>query len=165
MTSFKTNNGHGVVARLDQSTIEPQVGRLQVQTLVQPTTLPDILVGFDVETSDWDDACSFSNQDQHFDAGHPCGQDHRGSSGHVCAMGFAVFRRRAHDSNEYVAEEPEVRMVKLPSGEHVAKKASDIHGYTDSDCESGVPFSEAVAPILTFLEEGGQIVCVLQPCP
>ena len=52
MTSFRTNNGHDVVARLDQSTIGLQVGRLQVQTLVQPRTLPDILVGFDVETSD-----------------------------------------------------------------------------------------------------------------
>ena len=67
----------------------------------------------------------------------------------MCAVGFAVFRRRAPDSNEYVAEEPEVRMVKLPSGEHVAKKASDFHGYTDSDCATGLPFSEALALILT----------------
>ena len=100
MTSFRTNNGYDVVARLDQSTIGLQVGRLQVQTLVQPRTLPDILVGFDVETSDWDDACSFSKQDQYFEAGHPCGQDHRGASGHVCTVGVIVFRRTARDSNE-----------------------------------------------------------------
>ena len=79
--------------------------------LVQPPARPDILIGFDVETSDWDDELSFSKQDQHFEAGHPCGQDHRGASGHVCAVGVAVFRRRARDSNEYVAEEPEVMMV------------------------------------------------------
>ena len=97
--------------------------QVDVESLVQPMARPDILIGFDVETSDWDDELSFSKQDQHFEAGHPCGQDHRGTSGHVWAMGFAVFRRRARDSNEYVAEEPEVRMVKLPGGEQVAKKA------------------------------------------
>ena len=133
--------------------------KVNAESLVLPPIRPDILIGFDVETSDWDDACSFSNQDQHFDAGHPCGQDHRGSSGHVCAMGFAVFRRRARDSNEYVAEEPQVRMVKLPGGEHVAKKASDVHGYTDFDCSSGLPFSEAIVPILNLLQEGAQLVC------
>ena len=116
--------------------------------MVLPPTRPDILFGFDVETTDWGEADTFSKQLQHFQAGHPCGQDHRGDCGHVCAVGFAVFRRRAPDSNEYVAAEPEVRMVKLPSGEHVAKKAFDFHGYSDSDCATGLPFSEAIAPIL-----------------
>ena len=100
--------------------------QVTVESLVLPPTRPDILIGFDVETSDWDEADTFSKQEQHFHAGHPCRQDHTGDCGHVCVVGFAVFRRRAPDSNEYIAEEPEVRMVKLPSGAHVAKKAFDF---------------------------------------
>ena len=77
----------------------------------------------------------------------------------MCAVGVAVFRRRARDSNEYVAEEPYITMVKLPTGEQVAKKASDVHGYTDFDCATGLPFDEAIAPILSLLQEGAQVVC------
>ena len=46
----------------------------------------------------------------------------------MCSVGVAVFRRRARDSNKYVAEEPKVMTVKLPAGEQVAKKATDVHG-------------------------------------
>ena len=83
----------------------------------------------------------------------------RGASGHVCAVDFAVFRRRAHDSNEYVAEEPEVTMVRLPIGEQVGKKALDIHDYTDSDCAAGLPFSAAIKPVVSLLQQRSEIVC------
>ena len=133
--------------------------KVDAESLVQPPARPDILIGFDVETNAGDSAHLLSEQYQHFQAGHPCGQDHREDSGHVCAVGFAVFRRRAHDSNEYVAEGPVVTMVKRPIEEQVAEKASNMHGYTDSDCATCLPFSAAIAPILRLLQEGAQMVC------
>ena len=125
--------------------------------LVRPAARPDVLVGFNVMTSDWDDACSFSNQDHHCSVGHPCGIDHTQDSGHVVAVGYAVFRRISDD--EYVSEDPQTIIVKLPSGEAVSQKAVDFHGYTDSACAAGVSFSAAIEPILRLLQRGADIVC------
>ena len=45
---------------------------LDVADLRKPPTRPRILIGLDVETSDWDEQCSFTRQDEHFEEGFPC---------------------------------------------------------------------------------------------
>ena len=40
---------------------------VDVADLRKPLTRPRILLGLDVETSDWDEQCSFTRQDEHFE--------------------------------------------------------------------------------------------------
>ena len=64
-----------------------------VADLRKPPTSSQILLGLDVETSDWDEQCSFTRQDEHFEAGFPCFRDHRAVAGHICATGYTGFGR------------------------------------------------------------------------
>ena len=68
--------------------------------LRKPLARPPILVGLDVETSDWDDSCSFTSMSDHFNAGFPCHADHKSSPGYVCGFGYSVFRPTHNGSFE-----------------------------------------------------------------
>ena len=45
---------------------------VDIADLRKPLMLPPILVGLDVEISEWDEQCTFAKQDEHFEAGFPC---------------------------------------------------------------------------------------------
>ena len=77
-------------------------------------------------------------------------------------MGHAIFRKRVPKSNEYVAEELDVHIAKLPSQEGLVNKSLDLHGIADSDCATGLPFGKTLECLLSVLEQSVQIV---QPCP
>ena len=59
--------------------------------LRKPLSRPQLLVGLDVETSDWGDQITFAKQSQHFHLGFPCNADHTSCSGYVCGLGYCVF--------------------------------------------------------------------------
>jgi len=62
-------------------------------------TRPRLLVGLDVETSDWDAHVSFAKQSYHFHMGFPCQANHQSYAGHVCGLGYCVFVQTPNESN------------------------------------------------------------------
>ena len=73
--------------------------------------LPQIIIGFDVETTDWDAQTSFARHDEHLEMGFPCQADLNLHAGHVCGFGYAVFHRTHKDSNTYIGDEPVCSVV------------------------------------------------------
>ena len=122
-------------------------------------TLPRVIIALDVETSDWDEHCSFRRMDEHFHNGVPCQSDHHGDAGHICGFGYCVFERVYHEANMYVADKPVSLVIKLPKGQTIAQKASDVHGITTDACEKGTEFSVVLQTIITMLKEGAEICC------
>ena len=110
---------------------------VEAADLRKPLVRPRIIIGFDVETTDWDDQTSFARQDEHFESGFPCHADHKSGAGHVCAIGYSVFQRTQNESNIYIADEPVSLVIKLPEGQTISKKAFDVHGITDDACQKG----------------------------
>ena len=123
------------------------------------TQSPHLLIGLDVETSDWDDQITFAKQEYHFRSGFPCHVDHMVSKGYVCGLGYCVFLRDSQGSNTYLVEEPVSIPIKLPNGESIAAKAFAYHGLSDAVCSNGQDFSSALKPIIALLRQGAQICC------
>ena len=124
-----------------------------------PMESSQLLVGLDVETSDWDEHVTFAKQRYHFRQGFPCHADHTAGKGYVCGLGYCVFSRNSLDNNTYVVEEPVTIFVKLPEGESIAAKAVAYHGISDTRCLHAHDFSLALKPIIALLRQGAQIVC------
>ena len=121
--------------------------------------LSPLLVGLDVETSDWDEHVTFAKQRYHFRQGFPCHADHTVADGYVCGLGYCVFSRNSLDNSTYVVEEPVTIFVKLPEGQSIAAKAVAYHGISDTRCLHGQDFSLALKPVIALLRQGAQIVC------
>ena len=102
--------------------------------------LPRVIIGLDVETSDWDEHCSFRRMDEHLQHGMPCQIDHQHDAGYICGFGYCVFERVSDESNVYVAHEAVSSLVKLPTGETIARKASNVHGTSTDSCQQGSEF-------------------------
>ena len=124
-----------------------------------PTQLPQLLVGLDVETSDWDEHVTFAKQRYHFNQGFPCHADHTAAKGYVCGLGYCVCSRDSLDNNTYVVHEPATIYIKLPENESVTDEAFAYHGISNSMCVDGQDFSLAMKPIITLLRQGAHIVC------
>ena len=122
-------------------------------------TLPRVIIALDVETSDWDEHCSFRRMDEHFHNGMPCQSDHHGDAGHICGFGYCVFERVDHEANMYVADAPVSLVIKLPKGQTIAQKASDVHGITTDACQEGEDFSVVLQTVVALLKEGAEICC------
>ena len=160
----------------------------QVRAVAQAhMSLPLVVVGLDVETSDWSRACSFQAQDSHLrgarsrrskslcegesqgdsqmelgmcqaSVGGVCDKNHRIDLGCICQVGWAIFR--CSSESYYVAEDPVSLIVLLPDGERVAEKANKYNGICDSDCAKGLDFEDAMQRLTKVLEEtGAKIVC------
>lgn len=128
-------------------------------TLRKPPSRPELIIGLDVDTSDWDDSITMLKQTQHFEAGFPCRADHTGSNGCVCGLGYCVFSRRSDDSSIYTAEKPVSSIIKLAKDETISPKAFVFHGLSDAMCVEGEDFFAAVIPIIMLLKQGAQICC------
>ena len=120
---------------------------------------PELLVGLDVETSDWDDNITFLKQTQHFKAGFPCQVDHAQCTGCICCLGYCVFRRCSDDNSIYVVEKPVSSVIQLAKGETISKKAFVFHGLSDAVCVHGEELFAALRPIIVLLKQGAQICC------
>ena len=127
--------------------------------LRKPLARPLILVGLDVETSDWDDSCSFTSMTDHFNAGFPCHADHKSSPGYVCGFGYSVFRPTHTGSASYNVHQIVSSVIKLPKGHVISKKAVDVHGITDVACQKGQELSVALRPVIALLKEGAEMCC------
>ena len=103
--------------------------------------LPRLIIGLDVETSDWDEHCSFRIMDEHLRHGIPCQSDHEGDAGYICGLGDCVFERVSDKIDMYVAHEPVSSIIKLPEGQTVSSQASKVHGIFTDDCQKGDGFS------------------------
>ena len=132
---------------------------VDVADLRKPPTRPRILIGLDVETSHWDEQCSFTRQDEHFDAGFPCHMDHRAGAGHICAVGYSVFRQSASMPHLYSVEESISAVIKLPDGETISKEAVGIHGVTDHACQQGQSLGTVFRSMVAWLKQGAVICC------
>ena len=132
---------------------------VDVADLRKPPTRPRILLGLDVETSDWDEQCSFTRQDEHLEAGFPCAINHRAVTGHICAVGCTVFRRSASMPQLYSVEEMISSVIKLPEGETISKQAIDIHGISDHACQQGESLGRVFRFIVAWLKQGAEICC------
>ena len=119
--------------------------------------LPETVIGFDVETSDWDSQYDFVRMEGHLKAGRPCCENHTQQAGHICEVGFAIFRRKA-GTREYVSEDPVSQRIRLPSGAHISPKAFKVHGITKGSCAAGEDLNVAITPILQELRHGGELV-------
>ena len=119
---------------------------------------PPMVIGFDVETSDWDDNTSFARQEGHFKTGFPCSENRTSAFGHVCAIGYAVFRRKDNESNICLAETPVEVPIVLTENESIEKKAWSVHGITSGDCENGQRFEVVMQPLLALLRQGAVIM-------
>ena len=122
-------------------------------------TLPRFIIGLDVETSDWDEHCSFRIMDEHLRHGIPCQSDHEGDAGYICGFGYCVFERVSHEIDRYVAHEPISSIIKLPEGQTVSPQESKVHGISTDDCQKGNNFSVVLQTIMTLLKEGAEICC------
>ena len=120
-------------------------------------TRPRILLGLDVETSDWDEHCSFSKQDEHFDTGFPCHRDHTRAVGHICAVGYSIFRQIASVPHLYTADENLSVVIKLPDGETISKQATCVHGITDQASQQGQHLDTVVRSVVALLKQGAEI--------
>ena len=160
----------------------------QVRAVAQAhMSLPLVVVGLDVETSDWSRACSFQAQDSHLrgarsrrskslcegesqgdsqmelgmcqaSVGGVCDKNHRIDLGCICHVGWAIFR--CSSESYYVAEDPVSLIIRLPDSERVAEKASKYNGIGDNDCAKGLYFDDAMTRLTKVLEESGaKIVC------
>ena len=127
--------------------------------LRKPLARPRILVGLDVETSDWDASCSFKAMAEHFHAGFPCQADHTSSAGYVCGFGFSVFRAIHKGSSIYNVDQIVSSVIKVPEGHNISQKAVSVHGITNGDCREGQELSEALRPIIGLLKQGAEICC------
>ena len=125
----------------------------------KPRSPPQVLIGLDVETSDWDEQISFAKQRHHFRLGCPCHADHTAGNGYVCGLGYCVFSRSLADSNIYVAQEPVSILIKLPESEIISEKAFAYHGISDAACADGQDLSLALKPVIALLRQGAQICC------
>ena len=132
---------------------------VQVSGLRKPLARPRLLVGFDVETSNWDASCSFKAMSDHFDAGYPCQADHTSGAGFVCGLGFSVFRATHDGSSMYDVDQIVSSVIKLPAGHSISQKAVNVHGITDAICHEGQELSEALRPVIVLLKEGAEICC------
>ena len=121
--------------------------------------LPRLIIGLDVETSDWDEHCSFCIMDEHLRHGIPCQSDHEGDAGYICGVGYCVFERVSHEIHRYVAHEPISSIIKLPEGQTVSSQASKVHGIFTDDCQKGDDCSVVLQTIITLLKEDGEICC------
>ena len=132
---------------------------VDVADLRKPPTRPPILIGLDVETSDWDEQCSFARQDEHFDAGFPCLIDHKAAAGHICAVGYSVFRQIATVPHLYTVDEYVSVLIKLPDGESISKQAVGVHGVTDHACLQGQQLCTFLKSMVALLKQGAEICC------
>ena len=132
---------------------------VDVADLRKPPTRPRILLGLDVETTDWDEQCSFIKQNEHSEAGFPCLIDHRAAAGHICVVGYTVCRQNAAMPQCYSVEECMSAVIKLPDGETVSKQAVDIHGVTDHMCQQGQSLGRVFSFIVAWLKQGAEICC------
>ena len=121
--------------------------------------LPRLVIGLDLETSDWDDHCSFRIQDEHLHHGIPCQSDHQGDAGYICGFGYCVFERVSPEMDTYVAHEPISSIIKLPEGHKVSPQAFKVHGISTGDCQNGDDLSVVLQTISTLLKEGAEICC------
>ena len=128
-----------------------------VADLRKPPTRPRILLGLDVETSGWDEQCSFTRQNEHFEDGFPCLKDHRAGAGHICAVGYTVFRQSATMPQLYSVEESISAVITLTDGETISKQAVDIHGVTDHTCQQGQSLGRVFRFIVAWLKQGAVI--------
>ena len=117
------------------------------------------MLGLDVETSDWDEQCSFTRQDEHFEAGFPCVIDHRAGAGHICVVGYTAFRQSATMPHLYSVEESISAVIKLPDGETISKQAVEYHGITDYACQQGQSLGRVFRFIVAWLKQGAEICC------
>ena len=122
-------------------------------------TLPRFIIGLDVETSDWDEHCSFRIMDEHLRHGIPCQSDHDGDAGYICGLGYCVFERVSHEIDRYVAHEPMSSIIKLPEGQTVSPQAFKVHGISTDHCQKGDDFSIVLQTICTQLKEGAELCC------
>ena len=120
---------------------------------------PHLLIGLDVETSDWDDQITFAKQRYHFRLGLPCHADHTAGKGYVCGLGYCVFSRNSQGSNTYVVEEPVSIFITLPKSESISAQAFAYHGISDAACLNAQDFSLALKPVIALLRQGAQICC------
>ena len=118
---------------------------------------PSMLIALDVQTSDWDEHCSFRRQDEHFDAGFPCHSDHRSAVGHICAVGYAVFRQITAVPHLYTADEKDFVAIKLPDGETISKQAARVHGLTDQVSRQGQQLNTIIRFVVALLKQGAEI--------
>ena len=133
--------------------------RANASELRKPLARPRILIGLDVETTDWDVSCSFTAMTEHFNAGFPCRADHTQSAGYVCGVGFSVFRPTHNGSSIYKLDQIVSSAIKLPKSYLISKKAVDVHGITDAACYEGQELSVALRPVIGFLQQGAEICC------
>ena len=124
--------------------------RANASELRKPLARPRILIGLDVETTDWDVSCSFTAMTEHFNAGFPCRADHTQSAGYVCGVGFSVFRPTHNGSSIYKVDQIVSSAIKLPKVYIISKKAVDVHGITDAACYEGQDISVALRPVIGF---------------
>ena len=127
--------------------------------LRKPPSRPQLLVGLDVETSDWDEQIAFAKQSDHFKAGFPCREDHTSCTGYICALGYCVFERTSDEGCTYRAGKPVSSIIKLPESANIAKKAFAFHGISDAACLNGEDFFKTLTPIIVLLKQGAQICC------
>ena len=132
---------------------------VDIRELHKPLTLPCIVLALDFETSDWDEQCTFARQDAHFDAGFPCRADHKSDAGHICAIGYSVFRQDANSPRTYHAEEQVSVAIRLPDGQSISKQAIDVHGITDQICARGQQLTTVLHGVIGWLKQGAEICC------
>ena len=143
--------------------VEVVAGYLGVHAsgLRKPLARPRTLVGFDVETSNWDASCSFKAMTEHFNAGYPCQQDHTSSAGYVCGLGFSVFRATHIGSSIYSVDQIVSSVIKIPEGHNISQEDVNVHGITDAACHEGQELSEALRPLIVLLKQGAEIFVTL----
>ena len=120
---------------------------------------PQLLLGLDVETSDWDEQSSGAKQRHHLRQGFPCHADHTADNGYICGFGYCVFLRSLEDSKIYVVEERVSTAIKLPDNEIISEKAFAYHGISDTACANGQDFALVLEPVISLLRQGAQICC------
>ena len=125
------------------------------------TNLPRVIIALDVETSDWDESCSFRAMDDHFHKGFPCHIDHDSDAGYICGLGYSVFQRVHDQSVTYSADEPISLVIKLPKGQTISPKAFGVHGIATAVCEKGEDLSTALQPVVALLKEGAEVSLVM----
>ena len=132
---------------------------VDIRELHKPLTLPCIVLALDFETSDWDEQCTFARQDAHFNAGFPCRADHKSDAGHICAIGYSVFRQDSNSPRTYYVEEQISVVIQLPDGQCISKPVIDAHGITDQICARGQQLTTVLHAVIGWLKQGAEICC------
>ena len=132
---------------------------MKVSELRKLPARPRILIGLDLETTDWDDSCSFTAMTEHFNAGFPCRAVHTQSAGYICGVGFTVFRLTHNGGSTYKMDQIKSSAIKLPKGYSIPEKVIQIHGITDAACSDGEELSVVLRPIIDLLQQGAEICC------